>query len=213
MKASAPPAFVSILLVDDHAVVRMGLTSALNRETDMKVVGEAPNARFAVERFRQHQPDLVILDSRLPDLPGSDTARLLREESPGVKILMHSAYEGEEEIYRAFEAGVNGYVIKTGEVEEVVQAVRAIVGGDRYFSRTVSDKLAARVHRGGLTAREHQVLAELAKGLSNKEIACALNSTERSVKFHVLNLLAKLGAKDRTHAISLAIQRGIIRLE
>jgi len=210
MKSSKP---IRILVVDDHFMVRMGLSASLNVENDMEVVAEVGNGAAAIEAYRKHRPALVIMDVRLPGMSGAEATAAIVRESPDAAVLMLSTHAGEEEIYRALQAGARGYVLKSVMREELLHAIREVSAGRRYVDPTVAPLLAARVSQRSLTSREVEVLRMVAKGLGNKEIAAALDIAEVTVKLHVSHVLEKLNAKDRTEATTVALQRGIISLE
>jgi DNA-binding NarL/FixJ family response regulator len=207
------PKPIRILVVDDHFMVRMGLSASLNVEPDMEVVAEAGTGEAALEAFRQHLPNLVIMDVRLPGMGGSDATAAILREFPDARVLMLSTHSGEEEIYRALQAGAHGYVLKSMVREELLRAIRQVVQGQRYLDPAVASALAARVGHRTLSSRELEVLRLVAKGLGNKEIAAALNIAEVTVKLHVSHVLEKLNVRDRTEAATAALQRGIISLE
>jgi two-component system NarL family response regulator len=201
---------IRILVVDDHFVVRMGLCASLNVEPDMKVVAEAGNSAEAVAAYRQHRPTLVLMDVRLPGPSGIETTSAILNEFPGARVLMLSTHEGEEEIYRSLQTGASGYILKSAMREHLLSAIRTVSKGERYVDPSLTSVLAARLSHRSLTARELEVLRMVAKGLSNKEIAAALNIAEITVKQHVSHVLEKLGVKDRTQAATEALKRGII---
>ncbi|HEX4426888.1 MAG TPA: response regulator transcription factor [Terriglobales bacterium] len=207
MKSSKP---IRILVVDDHFMVRMGLSASLNVEPDMEVVAEAGNAEIALEAYRQHRPRLVMMDLRLPGTSGIDCVNMILREFPDALILMLSTHSGEEEIYRAMQAGARGYILKSMIREELLRAIREVHEGRRYLDPIVSSLLADRLSHRSLTTREVEVLRMVAKGLGNKEIASALNIAEVTVKLHVSHVLDKLNVKDRTEAATAGLQRGII---
>jgi DNA-binding NarL/FixJ family response regulator len=209
MKSTKP---IRILVVDDHFMVRMGLSASLNVEPDMEVVAEVGTGEAALEAYRQHQPDLVIMDVRLPGMTGSEAAGVIVREFPEAAILMLSTHSGEEEIYRSLQAGARGYVLKSVMREELLRAIREVFAGRRYIDASVAAVLATRVSHRTLTTRELEVLRMVAKGLGNKEIAAALNIAEVTVKLHVSHVLEKLNVRDRTEAATAALQRGIISL-
>ena len=202
-----------ILVVDDHFMVRMGLSASLNVEPDMQVVGEAGTGEAAVDEFRYHLPDLVLMDVRLPGMSGAETTAAILREFPNARILMLSTHSGEEEVYRALQAGARGYVLKNIVREELLCAIREVIEGHRYVDPAVASVLAARVGHRALSSRELEVLRMVAKGLGNKEIAAALDIAEVTVKLHVSHVLQKLNVRDRTEAATAALQRGIISLE
>lgn len=199
-----------IVVVDDHFMVRIGLCASLNVEADLRVVAEAGTGEEALRAYRLHQPDLVLMDVRLPGMSGIETATAILGEFPGAHILMLSTHAGEEEIYRSLQAGAAGYILKSAVREQLLQAIRQVCRGERYIDPGVSSLLAARLSHRSLTSRELEVLQMIVKGLSNKEIGAALNIAEVTVKLHVSHLLEKLNVKDRTHAATEALKRGII---
>ena len=204
---------IRLLLVDDHFFVRMGLTSSLNAEPDLRVVAEADNGLQAIEQFRAHRPDVVILDGRLPGLSGAQTLVKLRQEFPDARVLMLSIDEGEEDIYRAMQAGAAGYLPKATHLQEWLKAIRAIHAGERYLTPALAARLAARGAAATLTARELEVLELVSKGLSNREIAAALGCSETTAKWHLKNVMQKLDVTDRTEATRAAVERGILHVE
>lgn len=191
-------------------MVRMGLCASLNVEPDMRVVAEAGSGEEAVRVHREHQPSLVLMDVRLPGMSGIDAAATILREFPTTHILMLSTHAGEEEIYRSFQAGAAGYILKSAVREQFLQAIRQVCRGERYVDPGVTSLLAARLSHRSLTGRELEVLRMVVDGLSNKEIAAALNIAEVTVKLHVSHVLDKLNVKDRTHAATEALKRGII---
>lgn len=203
---------IRLLLVDDHFFVRMGLAASLNGEPDMAVVAEAGGGRAAIELFRQHQPDVAILDRRLPDLDGVETIGVIRRDFPQARFVMLSVDDGEDDIYSAIQAGALAYLTKDVQRDELLLAVRTVHGGERYLPQEIAGRLASRVGRPELSSREMEVLRWIARGLSNKEIGDRLTIAEPTVKLHVRNLLAKLGVSDRTQATTEALRRGIIHL-
>jgi DNA-binding NarL/FixJ family response regulator len=209
MKSSKP---IRILVVDDHFMVRMGLSASLSVEPDMQVVAEAGNGQEALDAYRKHHPSLVIMDVRLPGMSGADSTAAILAEFPDARVLMLSTHSGEEEIYRAMQAGARGYVVKSVMREELLRAIREVYAGRRYLDPAVASLLAERVSHRSLTSRELEVLQMVAKGLGNKEIAAALNIAEVTVKLHVSHVLEKLNVKDRTEAATVALRRGIISL-
>jgi len=201
---------IRILVVDDHFVVRMGVCASLNVEPDMKVVAEAGNSVEALTAYRQHRPTLVLMDVRLPGVSGIETTSAILNEFPDARILMLSTHAGEEEVYRSLQTGAAGYILKSAMREHLLSAIRMVSKGERYVDPSLASVLAARLSHRSLTARELEVLRMVAKGLSNKEIAAALNIAEITVKQHVSHVLEKLDVKDRTQAATEAMKRGII---
>jgi two-component system NarL family response regulator len=204
---------IRILVVDDHFMVRMGLSASLNVEPDMEVVAEAANGEDALRAYREHRPSLVLMDLRLPGMSGTECTAAIMLEFPDASILMLSTHSGEEEIYRAMQAGARGYVVKNIIREELLRAVREVHEGRQYVDPLVASHLAERRSHRSLSGREVEVLRMVAKGLGNKEIAHTLNIAEVTVKLHVSHVLEKLSVKDRTQAATVALQRGIISLE
>jgi DNA-binding NarL/FixJ family response regulator len=210
MKTSKP---IRILVVDDHFMVRMGLTASLNVEPDMEVVAEVGTGEGALDAYNKHRPNLVIMDVRLPGMSGADTTAAILHEFPDACILMLSTHSGEEEIYRAMQSGARGYVLKSVMREDLLRAIREVHQGKRHLDPIVASHLAERISHKSLTGRELEVLKMVAKGWGNKEIATALNIAEVTVKLHVSHVLEKLNVKDRTEAATAAVQRGIISLD
>ena len=210
MKNSKP---IRILVVDDHFMVRMGLSASLNVESDMEVVAEAGNGEAALEAYRRHHPTLVLMDLRLPGMSGTDCTAAIIREYPEAAVLMLSTHCNEEEVYRALQAGARGYIVKSILREELLRAVRAVHEGRQYVDPIVASQLAERRSHRSLSSREVEVLRMVARGLGNKEIASALSIAEVTVKLHVSHVLEKLSVKDRTQAATAALQRGIISLD
>jgi DNA-binding NarL/FixJ family response regulator len=203
---------IRVLVVDDHFVVRMGLVALVNTEPDLAVVGEADDGEQAIALFQQLQPDLVLMDMRMPGKSGPEATAQIRRLSDQARVLILSAFDGDEEIHGALEAGAAGYVLKSATGEELIPALRAVAAGKRWIPRDVATRLKSRNLFEELTPREIGVLREVAKGLSNKELADVLGITEHTAKDHLKSILAKLRAADRTQAVTVALQRGIIRL-
>lgn len=207
------PKHTRILVVDDHFMVRMGLSASLNAEPDMQVVAEAAAGESVVDAYREHQPDLVLMDVRMPGMSGAEATTEILQQFPQAQILMLSTHAGEEEIYRALQAGARGYVLKSVVREELLRAIRQVAQGERYLDSSVASILESRVAHRPLTSRELEVLRMVAKGLGNKEIANLLDIAEVTVKLHVSHVLEKLNVRDRTEAATAALQRGIISLD
>jgi two-component system NarL family response regulator len=204
---------IRLLLVDDHFVVRRGLITILSLENDFSVVGEAEDGRQALEVYRQHTPDVVLMDVRMPGLNGLDAIETIRREFPGAKIIVLTTYDNDEDIHRALKAGARGYLLKNVPGEELVQAIRTVHAGDRWVPPRIAARLVEWVSGEVLTARELEVLRLLFSGLSNKEIAAALAISDNTIKYHLKSIFGKLGARDRTEAVTLALQRGILNLQ
>jgi two-component system NarL family response regulator len=204
---------IRILIVDDHKVVRVGLRTMVEAEPDMRVVAEAADGAAAVAAFAQHRPDVTLLDLRLPDQPGAQVIAELKKLDPGVRVIVLTSYDGDEDIYRAIEAGARGYLLKGTFPDGILEeAIRTVHAGNRVIPREVADRLADRVVSPALTAREVAVLELVARGLSNREIGQALSTTAGTVKTHLKRIYDKLGVGDRTAAALAGIQRGIVSL-
>jgi DNA-binding NarL/FixJ family response regulator len=202
---------IRILIVDDHFILRMGLIASLKTDPELSVVGEADTGAQAVQLFRQTSPDVVLMDLRLPDMGGVETTTAICREFPEAKIMILSSHDLEEDIFRAFQAGALGYVLKDVMVEELAKAIKSVASGQKYVPPDIARALAQHGKGTELTARELDVLHLLIKGLSNREIGHVLGFSENTAKFHVRNILTKLQVSDRTEAATAALQRGIIR--
>jgi two-component system NarL family response regulator len=202
-----------IMLVDDHYLVRMGLASIIALEHDMTVCAEASTGEQAQALFRTHRPDVTLMDLRLPGMSGTETAQAIRAEYPEARIVMISTYVCDEEIYGALQAGAMAYLVKSVQREELMRAIRKAAAGQRHIPPEVAARLADRVSGSQLSTREIEVLRFLVSGRRNREIASALDIAEGTVKLHVSSILSKLGATDRTEAVTRALQRGIVQLE
>jgi two-component system NarL family response regulator len=203
---------IRILVAEDHLVARVGVSTIVNMQPDMTVVAEASNGHQALELFRQHRPDVTLLDMRMPGMGGVEAATAIRAEFPTAKMIALTTYGGDEDIRRALTAGVLAYLTKDVLHDELLKAIRAVNEGHTYLPAAVAAALAAQLPRPDLSAREVQVLELIVRGLANKQIAYTLNIAEHTVKNHVKNILSKLGVQDRTQAATAAIQRGIIHL-
>jgi DNA-binding NarL/FixJ family response regulator len=200
------------MLVEDHILMRMGLVSATQIEPDMAVVAEVDDGRQAVENFRRHKPDVILLDLRLPGMDGIQVIKALRQESPEVRIVVLSSYGGGDDVTRAIQMGASGYVLKSMPLQQVLEAIRVVHLGGQYIPREIASRMSQRLH-SEMSARELEVLRLIAQGRSNKEIATELKIVEGTVKAHLTNIFAKLGVVDRTQAITVAMKRQIIQLE
>ncbi len=207
-----PDKTIRILVADDHYIVRIGLVALVNTESDMEVVAEAVDGLQAVELFEKLKPDLVLMDSRMTIKTGIEATIEIRKKDSKARVLMLTAFDGDADIRKAFEAGAQGYVLKSATGESLIPAIRSVAAGGRWVPREVAHRLSSRNSYETLTARELQVLIEIAKGLANKQIAATLGITEYTVKDHLKNILAKLRVADRTEAVSVSVQRGIIHL-
>lgn len=203
---------VRIFAVDDHDLVRKGIAAILATEPDLHLVAEANCGSAAISAFRQHRPDVTLMDLRLPDMSGTDAVRAIRVEFPEAKFIALTSFDGDQDIYRALEAGVRGYLLKEMVHTEIVRAIRMVHVGKRFIPLEVSQHLNNFFPEVALTPREVEVLALVARGFGNKEVGDVLGTAPGTVKAHVQSILSKLGAKDRTHAVTLALRRGIIHL-
>jgi DNA-binding NarL/FixJ family response regulator len=204
---------LGILCVDDHPLVRKGIAAILANETDMKLVAEAGSGQEAVNEFRQFHPDITLMDLRMPGMDGIEATKQIRQIDPEAKIIALTSYDGDQEIYRALEAGVRGYILKESVHTEIVRAIRVVHSGKRLMPPEVAERLSEHFPQVALTPREIEVLQYVAKGFGNKEIGVRLGTAAGTVKMHLQNILSKLGASDRTHAVTLAIRRGIIHID
>lgn len=203
---------LKIMLVDDHYLVRMGLASIIALESDMTVCAEAATGEQALTLFRVHNPDVTLIDQRLPGMTGSETTQKIRAEFPGARILVLSTYACDDEIYRALQCGAMGYLSKSVQREELTDAIRKAASGRRHITPEVAALLAEGMSRSRLSSRELDVLRLLVGGKRNREIASTLDITEGTVKLHVSSILGKLAVADRTEAVTVALQRGIVQL-
>ncbi len=204
---------ITILCVDDHPLLRKGIAAILANETDMKLVAEAGNGQEAVEAFRTDRPDVTLMDLRMPGIDGIEATKQIRKIDPEAKIIALTSYDGDQEIYRALEAGVRGYILKEMVHTEIVRAIRVVHSGKRLMPPEVAERLSEHFPQVALTPREIEVLQYVAKGYGNKEIGVRLGTAAGTVKMHLQNILSKLGASDRTHAVTLALRRGIIYID
>ncbi len=213
MTAEKTGSLIRVLCIDDHPLVRKGIASILNNEADIDLVAEGGNGQDAVELYRRHQPDVTLMDLRMPQLDGIAAVKLIRAEFPAAKIIALTSFDGDQDIYRALEAGVRGYLLKEMVHTEVLNAVRLVHSGKRLLPPEVAERLSEYFpQHNALTPREAEVLTLVAQGLANKEIAARLGTASGTVKMHIQNILAKLNATDRTHAVTIALGRGIIHL-
>jgi DNA-binding NarL/FixJ family response regulator len=204
---------LTIMLVDDHYLVRMGLASIIALEPDMTVCAEAATGAQALTLFRAHRPHVTLMDQRLPGMSGSETTQAIRNEFPDARIVVLSTYVCDEEIYKALQFGAMGYLSKSVQREELILAIRRAAGGRRHITPEVAALLADGMSRSHLSTRELDVLRLLVGGKRNREIASVLDITEGTVKLHVSSILGKLAVADRTEAVTVALQRGIVQLE
>jgi two-component system NarL family response regulator len=201
---------IRIMVIDDQAVVRQGFVSLIGTLPDMEIVAEGSNGQQAVELFEQHQPDITLMDLRMPVLSGVEAIIKIRRQFPGARVIVLTTYDGDEDIYRSVQAGAQGYLLKDMFFEELESAIRKVHGGARLIPVLVAERLAARMGSSELTGRELEVLQQVVDGKSNKEIGILLHISEATVKSHINNILSKLGVSDRTQAATRALQRGIV---
>jgi DNA-binding NarL/FixJ family response regulator len=204
---------IRVLVVEDHHVVRQGLVALLNVVDGIEVVGEAADGVDAIAQFRKCQPNITLIDLRMPRLSGVEVIERIRMESPQARFIVLTTYDGDEDIYRALQAGARAYLLKGMTTDDLVSTIRAVHAGKSHIPPAVAQRLAERMGTEELTPREFDVLEQIVHGLSNKEIASFLDISEATVKTHINSLLGKLGVTDRTQAATAAIQRGIVPLE
>ncbi len=203
---------IRILVVDDHAMIRLGLIGALSSESGMEVIGQARNGREAIALQEKLAPDITLMDGILPDMHGVEATREILTKNPAARVILISINETAEDVRRALEAGVRGYVPKSCEQDAIVEAIRSVASGKNYLPPHVARRLAERNATVGLSNREVEVLRLVAKGKANKEIAAQLSLSSDTVKTHITHLMRKLGAADRAHAVTLAIEQGFLRM-
>jgi DNA-binding NarL/FixJ family response regulator len=201
---------IKILTVDDHPILREGIASIIHGEIDMVVVGEASTGREAIEAFRNKRPDVTLMDLQMPDLNGIDAIVTIRREQPKARIIVLTTYEGDVLARRALKAGATGYILKDLIRTELLDAIRAVYEGRRYIPQKIAAELAEHYAEDDLSEREIEVLRQVARGTSNKIIASHLSISEATVKAHLKNIMLKLGASDRTHAVNIATTRGFL---
>ena len=209
MTATQP---IHILLADDHPPLRKGLALILDNEDDMTVVAEAGNGQEAVALFRQHQPDVALVDLQMPQLNGVETIAAIRVEFPNARLIILTTYDGDEDIYQGLRAGAMAYLLKDTDCDEIIATIRAVHAGQQRLPSAVGVKLFERLNTSELTDREQQILQLLAVGKSNQEIGAELGITASTVKFHINNILSKLHVSDRTQAVVKALRRGLVHL-
>ncbi len=203
---------IRVMCVDDHPLVRKGIASILSNETDMQMIAEAANGTEAVDLYRKHQPDVTLMDLRMPGLDGIEATKAIRRLAPDARIIALTSYHGDQDIYRAIQVGVCGYLLKEMVHTEIVRAIRRVHAGKRLMPTQLLEAQHQSHPHAALTPREVAVLRFAAEGLANKEIAGRIGSANGTVKMHIQHILSKLGAASRTHAVTIAVQRGIIRL-
>jgi DNA-binding NarL/FixJ family response regulator len=203
---------IRVMVVDDQAVVRQGIVALINTVADMTVVAEAKDGQEAVELFRTHRPDVTLMDLRMPSVGGVEAITRIRREFANARVIVLTTFDGDEDIYRSLQAGAQGYLLKDMFFDELEEAVRKVHAGARRIPTVVAERLAERMSGSDLTGRELEVLEQIVRGKSNKEIGTLLHISEATVKSHINNILSKLGVSDRTQAATTALQRGLVHL-
>ncbi len=203
---------IRVFSVDDHPLMHEGIAALINNQPDMTLAAEASDGKSALLRFREHQPDVTLMDLRLPDMSGIEAMASILKEFPKARVIILTMFEGDVEIQRALKAGARGYMLKTMPPKELIKIIRRVHAGKKYIPPEVAANLAEHFSNDQLTPRETEVLAEIAEGNRNRDIAERLFISEETVKVHIKHIMDKLGASDRTQAVAIAIRRGIIRL-
>jgi two-component system, NarL family, response regulator len=209
---STNPQPIRILLADDHPILGQGLALLLNAEPDIQVIGQAYTGKEAIVLFREHQPDITLMDLRMPEISGAEAISTIRAEFANAKIIVLTTYDGDEDIYRGLQAGAQGFLLKGAHIDELLAAIRSVYHDQLYIPPEVGAKLARRMNQPELSDRELDVLHLIAKGRNNAQIGIDLKIAESTVRFHITHILSKLGVTDRTQAVVAAIRRGIVIL-
>ncbi|BCS34929.1 DNA-binding response regulator [Luteitalea sp. TBR-22] len=204
---------IRILVVDDHPILREGLAALIATQPDLAVVGEAADGPQAVTAYHELTPDIVVMDLRLPGMSGPETIAAIRQRDPGARVLVLSSFDSEEDIHRALQAGARGYLLKDMRRADLLEAIRAVAGGGDAVPAEIAARMQARLGHAPLSPREIEVLRLVVRGLTNREIGKVLDISEHTVKIHVRSIIGKLEANDRTHAVTTALQQGIIHLD
>jgi two-component system, NarL family, response regulator len=203
---------IRVLIVDDHSLVAEGLANIINYDPEMTVVAQAEDGQQAIARYREHQPDVTLMDLRMPGMGGVEAITAICAEFKSARIIVLTTYDGDEDIYRGLQAGAQGYLLKDAKPSELLNAIRLVHSGQQYVSLTVASKLVGRMNNPVLSERELEVLRLIAQGLSNQDIGTALHIGESTVKSHVTHILTKLGVSDRTQAVIVSVKRGLVSL-
>jgi two-component system, NarL family, response regulator len=203
---------IRVLIVDDHSLVTEGLANIINYDPEMTVVAQAGDGQQAIDRYHEHQPDVTLMDLRMPGMGGVEAITAICAEFKSARIIVLTTYDGDEDIYRGLQAGAQGYLLKDAKPNELLNAIRIVHSGQQYVSSTVASKLVKRMNNPILSERELEVLRLIAQGLSNQDIGTALNIGESTVKSHVTHILNKLEVNDRTQAVIVGVKRGLVSL-
>ncbi len=210
MHAESSSPRIRVLIVDDHVLLREGIAAVVQDEKDLEVVGEAGTGREAIDGFRKHRPDVTVMDLQLPEIDGVAATAAIRSEWPDARIVVLTTYRGDARALRALKAGASGFLLKSMIRTELLEAIRSVHSGDRYIPREIAADLAAHINDDALSVRELDVLKRVAAGNSNRLVADQLRLSEDTVKAHMKSIMSKLAANDRTHAVTIALKRGII---
>ena len=203
---------IRIMVIDDQAVVRQGFVALISTVPDMEVIAEGINGQQAIDLYKQHTPDVTLIDLRMPVVGGVEAITAIRQNFPDARLIVLTTYDGDEDIYRSLQAGAKGYLLKDVFFEELETAIRSVHAGSRHIPAAIAMRLAERMASSDLTGREMEVLELIVRGQSNKEIGASLRISEATVKSHINNILSKLGVTDRTQAVTTALQRGLVHL-